>query len=152
MTVEPLDTWCSPMSRKRGETWGIRRLPFVHVSQTECRSWFVSSVASVGSPSVKRAHLNRRPTGDGGLTPPRQRLVHVSGFQYPKTADVLLGFQVWPVGDEHLTTGLRPHRLRVAGGGEAAGEDPDTGSVHLLVERADIATHRFVLAGRVIVV
>ena len=29
---------------------------------------------------------------EGSLAGPRQRLVHVSGFQYPKTANVLLGF------------------------------------------------------------
>jgi hypothetical protein len=38
---------------------------------------------------VERAHLNRRPTGDDGLAPLRQRLVHVSSFQNPKTADGL---------------------------------------------------------------
>ena len=37
-----------------------------------------------------------------------QRLVHVSSFQNPKTADVLLGFQVWSVGDKHLAVWLRP--------------------------------------------
>ena len=42
-------------------------------------------------PSVTRAHLDRRPTGDGSLAPPRQRLVQVSGVQHPKTAYVLLG-------------------------------------------------------------
>jgi hypothetical protein len=36
----------------------------------------------LGPPSVKRAHLDRRPTGDGGLATPRQRLVQVSGFQH----------------------------------------------------------------------
>ena len=34
----------------------------------------------IGPPSVKRTHLDRRPTGDGGLAPPRQRLVQVSGY------------------------------------------------------------------------
>jgi hypothetical protein len=47
-------------------------------------------------------------TGDGGLAPPRQRLVHFSGFQHSQTADVLLGLQIRPVGDEYLTMGLRP--------------------------------------------
>src|SRR2546425_3557651 len=52
-------------------------------------------------------------------SPPRQRLIQVSGFQHPKTAYVLLGLQVGPVGDEHLAIGLRPQRPRVAGRGEA---------------------------------
>lgn len=36
--------------------------------------------------------------------------------------------------------------------GEAANEDPDTGSHHLVVERVDIAGYRFGLCGRVVVV
>src|SRR5580658_10904791 len=50
----------------------------------------------------------RAPTGDDGLAPPRQSLVQVRGFQYPKAAYVLLGLQVRPVGDKHLAIGLRP--------------------------------------------
>jgi hypothetical protein len=46
----------------------------------------------------------------------------------------------------------RPQRPRAAGRGEAANENPDTGSHHLIVERVDIAGHRFVLCGRVVVV
>jgi hypothetical protein len=41
-----------------------------------------------------------------GLAPRRQCLVHVSSFQDPKTAYVLLGLQVRPVGDAHFTRGL----------------------------------------------
>src|SRR5580658_8387754 len=52
------------------------------------------------------AHLDRRSTGDDSLAPPRQCLIQVRAFQQPKTAYVLLGLQVRPVGDEHLTTGL----------------------------------------------
>jgi hypothetical protein len=52
-----------------------------------------------GSPSVKRAYLDRSPAGDGGLSPPRQCLVQVSGFQHPKTAYVLLGLYVDIDGD-----------------------------------------------------
>src|SRR5215475_11217128 len=105
-----------------------------------------------GSASVKRAYLDRSPAGNGGLAPPRQRLVQVSGFQHPKTAHVFLGLYVRPVGDEHLTGGLRPYRPRASGRGEAANENPDTSSLHLLVERVDVAGHRFVLCGWVIVV
>src|SRR5260370_12930245 len=54
------------------------------------------------------AYLDRRPTSDGGLAPPRQCLVQVSGCQHPKTAYVLLGLCVRSVGDEPLTAGLRP--------------------------------------------
>src|SRR5262249_38039458 len=100
----------------------------------------------------KRAHLDRRPTGDGSLAPPRKRIIQISGFQHPKTAYVLLGLQIRPVGDENLTIGLCPQRPRAADGGEAANENPDTGSHHLIVERVDFAGHRFVLCGRVVVV
>src|ERR1700722_2145932 len=100
----------------------------------------------------KGAPLARRPRGDHGLTPPRQRLVQVSGFQYPKTAYVLLGLQVRPVGDEHFTIRLCSQRPRAAGRAQTASEDPGTSSLHLLVKCVDIAAHRFVLEGRVIVV
>jgi hypothetical protein len=39
----------------------------------------------LGPPSVKRAHLDRRPTGDGSLAPPRECIIQISGFQHPKT-------------------------------------------------------------------
>src|ERR1700687_1154937 len=100
----------------------------------------------------KRAQLDRRPTGDSSLAPPRKCIIQISGFQHPKTAYVLLGLQVRPVGDGHLTIGLRPQRPRARGWAEAASENPDTGSHHLVVERIDIAVHRFVLEGRGIVV
>src|SRR5271165_782680 len=100
----------------------------------------------------KLAHLDRRPTGDDSLAPPRQCLVQVSGFQYPKTADVLLGLQVRPVGDQNLAIGLRPQRPCVAGRGEAANENPDTGGHHLLVECDDIADDRFALFRWVVVI
>jgi hypothetical protein len=43
----------------------------------------------------------------GAMAPLRahERLVHVSGFQYPKTTNVLLGFQIRAVGDEHFAIG-----------------------------------------------
>src|SRR6266851_8765394 len=77
----------------------------------------------LGPPSENRAHLDRRPTGDGSLAPPRQCLVQVSGFQHPKTAYVLLGLQLRPVGDEHLAIALLPQRLRAAGRGKSANEN-----------------------------
>jgi hypothetical protein len=57
------------------------------------------------------AHLARRTAGDRTLARPRQRLVDISGFKYPETADVLLGFDVRPVADEHFAVGLGPQRL-----------------------------------------
>src|SRR5215469_11755835 len=95
--------------------------------------WLVWEGATLASnpPSVKRTHFDRRPTGDGGLASPRECLVHVGGFEHPKTAHVFLGLQVWPVRDEHLTTGLRPQRLRAACRAQAANEEPDTSSHHL---------------------
>src|SRR5260370_20730922 len=66
-----------------------------------------------------RAHLDRRPTGDDSLAPPRQCLVQVSGLHYPKTAYVLLDLQPRPVRDGHLAIGLQAQRFRVAGPGEA---------------------------------
>jgi len=79
----------------------------------------------LGPPSEKLAHLDRRPTVDGRLAPPRKCIIQISGFEHPKTAYVLLGLQVRPVGDEHLTIALRPQRPRAPGGGEAANENPD---------------------------
>src|ERR1700730_4251940 len=83
---------------------------------------------------------------------PHAYIIQISGFQHPKAAYVLLALQVGPVGDENLTIGLRSQRPRAAGGGEAAKENPDTGSHNLIVERVDIEGHRFVLCGRVVVV
>jgi len=77
---------------------------------------------------AKRAHFHRRPAGDDRLAPPRQRVFQISGFQHPKTADVLLGLQIRSVGDQQLAVGLRPQRLRLADGSEAANENDDTGS------------------------
>src|SRR5262249_13636129 len=73
-------------------------------------------------------------------------------FQYPETADVLLGLGVWPVGDKHRTIRLLPHRLCVAGRGNSAGELPHAGSNHFAVERVDLLNHRFGYGGRVEVV
>jgi hypothetical protein len=45
-----------------------------------------SQNASTKSCLRSLAHLDRRPTGDGSLAPPHQRLVQISGFQHSKTA------------------------------------------------------------------
>src|SRR5579862_6128990 len=55
----------------------------------------------------KGAHFHGRPAGDDRLAPPRQCLFQIGGFHHPKTADVLLGLQVWPIGDKNLAIGLR---------------------------------------------
>src|SRR4030095_2964617 len=57
-------------------------------------------------------HLDRHPASEDALACPRQRFVQVSDFYHPETTYVLLGLQVWPVGDEHLAIGLRPQRFR----------------------------------------
>src|SRR5579862_1418585 len=56
----------------------------------------------------KLAHLARRVAGDRSLARPGQRLIHILGLQNPKTADVLLGLGVGPVGDQHCAIGLLP--------------------------------------------
>src|SRR5436190_22404439 len=65
---------------------------------------------------------------------------------------MLLGLGVWPIGDEHRTIRLLPHRLCVAGRGDSAGELPGTGSNHFAVERVNFFYHRFGYGGRVEVV
>src|ERR1700751_788510 len=86
-----------------------------------------------GALCVKLTHFDWRPTSDGGLAPPRYRLVQVSGLQYPETAHMLLRLQVWPVGNQHLTTRQGPQRLRAACRVQAASEKPRTRSRHLFV-------------------
>src|SRR6266446_8987521 len=100
----------------------------------------------------KLAHLARRIAGDGTLARPRQRFVHIGSFQYPETAHMLLGLGVWPIGDEHRTIRLLPHRLCVADRGNSASELPGAGSDHFAVERVDLLDHRFGYGGRVEVV
>ena len=81
------------------------------------------------------AHLSRHIAGDGTLACPRECRVHIGGFQYPETAYVLLGLGVWPIGDEHRTIRLLPHRLCVSGRGNPARELPRAGSNQFTVER-----------------
>src|SRR5882762_8668414 len=95
------------------------------------------------------SHLALPPSGGDAFARPCHRLVHVSAFQYPKTADVFLGLKVRPVGDENCAIGLRSQRLR---GPKSASEFPDAGGNHLFVERVDLAAYRFVHLGRVEVV
>jgi hypothetical protein len=51
-----------------------------------------------------------------------------------------------------LPSGCVRRELRATCRAQASNENPDTSSLHLLVERVDIVFHRFALAGRVIVV
>jgi hypothetical protein len=86
--------------------------------------------------------------------PPHRRrctLLAVDVDQVP-ASQVLLGFQVRAVGDEHLAVGLLPHRLGVGGRRHAAGELPHARSNHFAVERVDLFYHRFGYRGRVEVV
>src|SRR5262249_42543206 len=90
--------------------------------------------------------------GDGTLLRPCECLIHIGGFQYPKSTHVLLGLDVRSVGDEHLAMGLLSQRLCVGGRGNAARELPDAGSNQFAVERVDLLDHRFGYGRRVEVV
>src|SRR5215475_6286683 len=116
-----------------------------------------SLLASVGSllrsrVEKKLAHFAGHIAGDGSLFRPCKCPIEIGGFQYPESAHVLLGLCVRSVGDEHLAVGLLPHRLRVGGRGNAAGELPRAGSNQFAVERVNLFDHRFGYRGRVEVV
>src|SRR6516165_10568677 len=136
----------------------LRRLVhLVTTARVPRPQWPGCLLASVGSlfrsrVEKKLAHLARRIAGDGTFARPRECLVHIGGFQYPETAYVLLGLGVWPIGDEHRTIRLLPHRLCVAGRGNSAGELPHAGRNHFAIERVDLLDHRFGYGGRVEVV
>ena len=61
------------------------------------------------------SHLALPPSGGDAFARPGHRLVHVSAFQYPKTADVFLGLKVRPVGDEDSAIILLKNRSDRAG-------------------------------------
>src|SRR5580704_11125810 len=117
-------------------TWffSLRHLsaPRVLVIPARLRAWITR--LPLRPDSEERAHFDRHAAGDDRFAPPLQRLLQVCGFQDPKTAYVLLGLQVRPVGDHHLTVLLRPQRFRVAGRREATSENPGAGGIHLFVE------------------
>src|ERR1051326_3697734 len=81
------------------------------------------------------AHLTGHIARDRAPLRPRQRFVHVGAFQNPKSAHVLLGFGIWPIGDRHLAVRLLAQRLRVRRRRNTASEFPDAGSNHFAVER-----------------
>jgi hypothetical protein len=128
-------------------TWffSLRRLsaPRVLVIPARLRAWITR--LPLGPDSEERAHFDRHPAGDDRFAPPLQRLLRVCGFQDPKTAYVLLGLQVRPVGDPSPYRRAAPQGFRVAGRGEATIENPGPGSINLFVECADIAFHYFAL-------
>src|SRR5215472_17467595 len=64
----------------------------------------------------KLAHLAGHIAGDGSLLRPCECLIHIGGFQYPKSARVLLGLGVRSVGDEHLAVGLLRSVFALAAG------------------------------------
>src|SRR5579863_2544667 len=100
----------------------------------------------------KLAHLAGHIAGDGSLLRPSECLVHIGAFQYPKSAHVLLGLGVRPVGDEHLAVGLLSQRLGVGNRGNAAGELPGAGSNQFAIESVDLLHHRFGYGRRVEIV
>src|ERR1043166_5946620 len=74
---------------------------FKHVNFSHDRVSFESFLSKVVAGRLSRcflrsrvekklSHLAHRIAGDGTLTRPREGLVHIGRFQYPKTADVLL--------------------------------------------------------------
>jgi hypothetical protein len=110
------------------------------------------SVLSGGRRKENLSHIARRTAGDGTLARPLDCLVQISSFQDAKTADVLLGLRLRPVGEEHLTIGLPQQRPRAAGRVNAAGKLQGAGSLHLAVERVDPLDSLFGFGGRVMVV
>src|SRR5439155_23964007 len=91
----------------------------------------------------KLAHLARHTASDGSLLRPCKCLIQIGGFQYPESTHVLLGLGVRPVSDQHPAVGLLPHRLRLGGRGNAAGELPGAGSDQFEVERVNLFHHFF---------
>ena len=74
-------------------------------------------VASAGFDKNARTSTGAR-QATTALRPQCKCIIQISGFQYPKTAYVLIGLRVRPVGDEHLVmisplscNGLRAGRL-----------------------------------------
>src|SRR6202158_4600199 len=132
--------------------WGAGRPPACGVLSPSLLTYLICSFKSAAQLLVgcriekDLSHLDLPPSGGDAFARPCHRLVHVSAFQYPKTADVFLGLKVRPVGDEDSAIGLRSQRLR---GPKAASESPDAGSDHLFIERVDLATRRFVRLRRV---
>src|SRR5215510_14114986 len=76
----------------------------------------------------KLAHLAGHIAGNGTLLRPCECLINIGGFQYPKSANVLLGLGVRSVGDEHLAVTLLSQRLCIGGRGNTAGKLPGAGS------------------------
>src|SRR6185369_69600 len=111
--------------------------------------FFVGLVFCGGGHEENLSHLDRKTARFSALAGPCDYFVQIIAFQYPYTADVLLGLQVRSISEEQLTVGLRPQRV---GWAQPAGELPDTSSYHFAIERVNLLHHRFVLCGRVEVV
>jgi hypothetical protein len=86
----------------------------------------------------KFAHFAGHIAGDRSLLRPCKCLIQIGACQNSKTAHVLLSLGVRSVCDEHSAVGLLPHRLRVGGRGDAAGELPGAGCNQFAVERVDL--------------
>jgi len=65
---------------------------------------------------------------------------------------MLLGLDVWPIGDEHRTIRLLPHRLCVAGREIPQANFLAPAAIISRLSRVDLLDHRFGYGGRVEVV
>ena len=95
-----------------------------------------------------------RPVPDRRRQPCVPRQLHHPDWRLPTPKNPLCALLVSTYGPSVMRTlpsGCARSDL-VLPAGEAANENPDTGSHHLIVEHVDIAGHRFVLCGRVVVV
>src|SRR5215471_10538694 len=121
------------MASGRSRQQGVARL--VHLvtkAPVPKPHWPGCLLASAGSlfrsrEEKKLAHLAGNIASDGSLLRPCECLIHIGGFQYPKSAHVLLGLGVRSVGDEHIAVCLLSQRLCFGGRGNAAGELPGAG-------------------------
>src|ERR1700752_3000398 len=137
-----------PPDRGEGDT--PRMFPFTRPRGSEAWPGCLLAFAGFRSRVEKKlAPLAGHIAGDGALARPRECLVHIGGFQYPKSAHVLLGLDVRSIGDEHLAVGLLPHRLCVGGRGNPAGELSYASSNHFAIKRVDLFHHCFGYGGRV---
>ena len=121
----------------RGSVAVVVHLPPVHSS----RRWpWLRGILSVRPDPLERLHFDRHLAGYNRFASPRERLVHVSGFNYPEAAaHVLLGLKLRPVGEDHPCTRFLRNDFALPAGSKAASKEPGAGGIHLFVERADIA-------------
>src|SRR6266571_8526232 len=83
------------------------------------------------------ADLDRLPDRGGGLRRPGERSVEIGGLDDVEAAEVFLRLREGAVGGQYLAAG-HAHDGGGVGFGQAAGEDPGAGRLHLLVEDLDL--------------